>query len=224
MSAEDRRAQLVAVGLDLLGTRPIQELTLDEVAAAAGVSRTLVFHYFPSKGDYFAAVVLSAGERLMQAVPRDPEPDPAVRLRSMVDAFLRFVRRKRGAYVALVRGASGGDPKVMAALDEVRSEHVVRWLDAAGWPERDELTQLAVRAWLGSLEEVALMAATTQVSRDSMVELLVEGLLSDLDRASRLGGSGGDPATPAPAAGESSGSQLPRDRREAPSGALAGRG
>jgi AcrR family transcriptional regulator len=187
MSAQGRRQQLVDVGLDLLESRPIQELALDEVAAAAGVSRTLVFHYFPSKGDYFAAVVASAGDRLMQAVPRDPDTDADTRLRAMVTDFLRFVRRKRGAYVALVRGASGGDPKVLAALDEVRSAHVLRWLEAASWPARDDLTTLAVRGWLGSLEEVALAAATSTVPREAVVDLLVEGLTTDLQRAARLG-------------------------------------
>jgi AcrR family transcriptional regulator len=187
MSAQDRRQQLVDIGLDLLESRPIQELALDEVAAAAGVSRTLVFHYFPSKGDYFAAVVASAGDRLMQAVPRDPDTDVDSRLRAMVTDFLRFVRRKRGAYVALVRGASGGDPKVLAALDEVRSAHALRWLEAAGWPARDDLTTLAMRGWLGSLEEVALAASTSTVPRERVVDLLVEGLLADLERAGRIG-------------------------------------
>lgn len=187
MSARDRRQQLVDIGLDLLATRSIHELALDEVAAEAGVSRTLVFHYFPSKGDYFAAVVSSAGQRLMQAVPSGPETEVGTRLRQMVSAFLKFVQRKRGAYVALVRGASGGDPKVLAVLDEVRASHVIRWLDAAEWPVRDEMTQLAVRGWLGSLEEVALAATTSSVPREALVELLVEGLMADLERAGRFG-------------------------------------
>lgn len=46
---------------------------------------------------------MKRGERLMEVVPRDPAPDPEVRLRSMADEFLRFVRRKRGAYASLVR-------------------------------------------------------------------------------------------------------------------------
>jgi AcrR family transcriptional regulator len=196
MSAQVRRQQLVDIGLDLLESRPIQELALDEVAAAAGVSRTLVFHYFPSKGDYFAAVVASAGERLMEAVPRGPDADVDTRLRSMVTDFLRFVRRKRGAYVALVRGASGGDPKVLAALDDVRSAHALRWLEAAGWPARDELTTLAVRGWLGSLEEVALAASTSPVPRSDVVDLLVGGLLADLARAELIGAAGSGGGTP----------------------------
>ena len=211
MSASDRRQQLVGIGLDLLETRPISELTLDEVAAAAGVSRTLVFHYFPSKGDYFAAVVSSAGDRLMEAVPRDPGTDVALRLRSMVGAFLRWVKRKRGAYVALVRGASGGDPKVLAVLDEVRSAHVLRWLEAADWPDRDEITKLAVRGWLGSLEEVALATTSSSVPREAVVDMLVEGLLADLERARRLA------AAPDPGATRSTS----RDRGAAPAGAPA---
>ena len=63
---------------------------------------------------------------------------------------------------------------------------MIRWLDAAEWPARDEVTQLAVRGWLGSLEEVALAATTSPVPRESVVELLVEGLIADLERAGRL--------------------------------------
>ena len=218
MSAQDRRQQLVGIGLDLLESRPLQELTLDEVAAAAGVSRTLVFHYFPSKGDYFAAVVSSAGERLMQAVPRGPGTDVAERLRSMVTAFLRFVKRKRGAYVALVRGASGGDPKVLAVLDEVRTTHVMRWLDAAEWPARDEVTQLAVRGWIGSLEEVALAATTSPVPRETIVELLVEGLLADLERAGRHA----SPAAEPPRGGSSPGATGASGGSDVPTAALSG--
>jgi AcrR family transcriptional regulator len=205
MTAQDRRQQLVDIGLDLLETRPIHDLALDEVAAVAGVSRTLVFHYFPSKGDYFAAVVSDAGTRLMQAVPKDPATDVQARLRSMVRAFLKFVQRKRGAYVALVRGASGGDPKVLAALDEVRATHVDRWLDAAEWPVRDEITRLAVRGWLGALEEVALAAPTSPVGREPIVELLVQGLFADLELASRLGIGPSDGASAGASASASDG-------------------
>jgi AcrR family transcriptional regulator len=189
MSAEDRRAQLVDIGLELLQTRPIHELALDEVAAAAGVSRTLVFHYFPSKGEYFAAVVAALGQRLLHDAPGDPQADVATRLRAMVAGFLKFVRLHRGAYVTLVRGASGGEPLVLDILDQIRVALVELWLDAAEWPVRDGLTRLAVRGWLGALEEVALTVAASGVSRAAAVELLVEGLLDDLRRAARLAGA-----------------------------------
>ena len=52
MSPQDRRRQLVGIGLQKFAERPGFELSLDEVAAAAGVSRGLLFHYFPSKTAY----------------------------------------------------------------------------------------------------------------------------------------------------------------------------
>lgn len=193
MTAADRRQQLVAIGLDLLEVRPIHELALDEVAAAAGVSRTLVFHYFPSKADFYAAVVATAGEGLLTfepdlAEPDLAEPDPQVRLRAMVAAFLKLVSRKRGAYVSLVRGASGGDPRVLAMLDDLRASLVERWLVAADWPAREPLTLLAVRGWLGSLEEVALAVASdsSPVERATAGELLVAGLWDALHRSASL--------------------------------------
>lgn len=188
MSASDRRQQLVDIGLDLLETRPIHELALDEVAAAAGVSRTLVFHYFPSKGDFYAAVVASAGQRLLMADPGPPQADVDARLRAMIAGFLKLVARKRPAYVSLVRGASGGDPRVLALLDDLRSALVDRWLDAAEWPVRDGLARVAVRGWLGALEEVALAAEGSGQPRAVLVEHLAEGLLDDLGRAARLAG------------------------------------
>lgn len=187
MTAADRRDQLVRVGLDLLESRPIHELALDEVASVAGVSRTLVFHYFPSKSDYYAAVVASAGERLLSFDPGEADTTVPERLSTMIGGFLRLVSRKRGAYVALVRGASGGDPKILALLDELRSSLVSRWLEAAQWPVDDPLTRLAVRGWLGHLEEVALNFDSYGVPRESAVELLMANLLENLDRAQRMG-------------------------------------
>ncbi len=191
MSAAQRRRQLLDIGWELLETRPIHELALDEVAAAAGVSRTLVFHYFPSKADFYSAVVASAGERLLVNDVGRGEPDTDARLRAMVAGFLKLVARSRSAYVSLVRGASGGDPRVLNLLDEIREGLVLKWLEAAEWPDRDAMTLLAVRGWLGALEEVALAAPASGVPRPSAVEHLVGGLLADLERARAIGGASG---------------------------------
>ena len=63
-SADDRRAQLVAIGLELLPTTPVQELTIDEVARRAGISRSLLFHYFATKREYYTSVITAAAELL----------------------------------------------------------------------------------------------------------------------------------------------------------------
>ena len=74
-TAGDRRAQLVQIGLELLPTTPVQELTIDEVARRAGISRSLLFHYFATKRDYYTAVTRAAADLMWEhLVPRPGTP------------------------------------------------------------------------------------------------------------------------------------------------------
>lgn len=173
LPADDRRRQLVEIGVGLLSTRPIHELALDEVAAEAGISRSLLFHYFPTKSDYYVAVVRSAAERLLRP-PREPAAaTPQGRVRAMVVGYLRLVSRSRDAYVALVRGAAGADPRVLAVLDELRDALVRRWLVATEQPDSSALTRLLLRGWLAGLEEVALAWDPDEVDLDTLADALV---------------------------------------------------
>src|SRR3954462_7325508 len=76
-TAGDRRAQLVEIGLELLPTTPVQELTIDEVARRAGISRSLLFHYFPTKRDYYTAVTRAAARALEEHLLAGGEPAAA---------------------------------------------------------------------------------------------------------------------------------------------------
>lgn len=181
MSAEDRRQQLVEIGLDLLRSRPIHEMALDEVAAAAGISRSLLFHYFPTKSDYYASVVESAGRRMLLSAGEPRGDDPRARVRVLVAGYLRLVARSRPAYVALVRGASGGDPKVLLLLEEIRTSLVAKWLTSAGEAEPSALMSLIVRGWLASLEEIALVPRP-RVPQEALIDHLTEGFFVELDR------------------------------------------
>nr|MCU0297738.1 TetR/AcrR family transcriptional regulator [Candidatus Nanopelagicales bacterium] len=71
MAPEDRRRQLIGVGLRMLTERPIQAVSVDAVAAEVGISRGLLFHYFPTKTDYYDAVLDAAVRRTL----RNTEPD-----------------------------------------------------------------------------------------------------------------------------------------------------
>ncbi|MDZ4268403.1 MAG: helix-turn-helix domain-containing protein, partial [Mycobacterium sp.] len=74
LSPEDRRNELLALGAEVFGQRPYDEVRIDEIAERAGVSRALMYHYFPDKRAFFAAVVRAEGERLFEATNTPPEP------------------------------------------------------------------------------------------------------------------------------------------------------
>ncbi len=181
LPADERRRQLVEIGWRLLQSRPIHEMALDEVAAEAGISRTLLFHYFPTKGDFYAAVVQSAGEHLLRPVVTVDSASPDQRVRTLVDGFVRLVERNRASYTALVRAAGGGDQRVVDLIGEIRDSLVPKWLAAAEWADVDPLARLVVRGWLVGMEETVLAWDPRTVTRDALVDHLTRSLFAELE-------------------------------------------
>ena len=156
MTPEDRRRQLVGIGLRKFVEQPVQDLSLDEVAAEAGVSRGLLFHYFPSKTDYHRAVVEAAWRRVGRNVTPDPDAVGSAAVRQVVERFLRQVERRRETYVALVLGQAPiaratGDP--VATGGDLAPGSVGRRRRGL----REQLAALVVRA--ADLPDAALPAA-----------------------------------------------------------------
>ena len=167
-SAADRRAQLVEIGLELLPTTPVQELTIDEVARRAGISRSLLFHYFASKKEYVTAVCTAAADLLCDHVlagTTDGLPDsPALAVPAgsplpghdgMLDRFVQWVELYRESYVAFVRGAVGGDPWVADVYTTARERLVDGTLATIGLPDDPRHRQL-VRSWFAFTEDLVI--------------------------------------------------------------------
>ena len=162
MTPEDRRRQLVGIGLRKFVERPVQELSLDEVAAEAGVSRGLLFHYFPTKTDYHRAVVEAARRRVGRNVSPDPDAVGEAAVRQVVERFLDQVARRRETYVALVLGQA---PIARAAGDDgvssVRERVAALVAAATGMPEA---ALPVAHGWVAYLEDRALQWSALPVA------------------------------------------------------------
>jgi AcrR family transcriptional regulator len=156
LTADDRRRQLVGIGLRMLTTVPIHQLSIDAVAAEAGISRGLLFHYFPTKRDFYIAVMRAAGRRLLRQTRPDPSLPPADQLRQLLTAYVAFVERRRDAYISWVRGAAGGDTFAVEVYDETRAELTARVVALA-----DGADPFVVHAWWAYVEDLAIQWAGT---------------------------------------------------------------
>jgi AcrR family transcriptional regulator len=119
LSPDDRRNELLALGAEVFGQRPYDEVRIDEIAERAGVSRALMYHYFPDKRTFFAAVVRAEGERLFEAT--DTASDPRQSLFDQVrDGVLAYVRydeeHPHGAWAAYI-GVGSSDPVLRGIED-----------------------------------------------------------------------------------------------------------
>jgi AcrR family transcriptional regulator len=184
LSPDERRAQLVALGKEMLSTRPIDEVSIDDIAAGAGISRGLLFHYFATKRDFHVAVATAAAEEMLSCLAAaDTESLQGLdRLRASLAALIEYVDTHRAAYLSLVRGAMSGDPAMQALFEWTRARVTARVLEGFGYqPDGPAVVPLAVRGWVGFVEDTVttwLQGDGLGIERDDLLELLERSLLA----------------------------------------------
>jgi AcrR family transcriptional regulator len=159
LSVEERRSQLLDAALSLFAHRAPEEVSLDDVAEAAGVSRPLVYRYFPGgKQQLYEAALRSAAEEL-QSCFDEPRTGPLLpRLARALDRYLAFVDQHDAGFSALLQGGSVVETsRTGAIVDGVRraaAEHILSHLDV---PEPGPRLRMTVRMWITAVEAASLI-------------------------------------------------------------------
>jgi len=174
LEPEARRAQLVGLGLQMLSTRPLDKVAIDDIATEAGISRGLLFHYFPTKRDFHLAVARAAAQELLDRTRTDPDLSPLDQLRAGVEAFVDHLTGNRDAYVAFIRGSSGGDPELLQVYESTRTAFTDRVLAGLGIDPVTTRLRAVVRGWVAFTEEgsglLALMVVRSTLSAWSSIQ------------------------------------------------------
>ena len=181
LSPAERRSQLLDLGVRLLATRSVDELSIDMLAEEAGISRGLLYHYFGNKHDFHEAVVRRAADDLIAQTAPPASGDPIQRLAASMEAYLSYVENNYEGYLSLVKGAVGGNDTLRAIYDESRAALTDRIFseDAQGLLIKDTaVTRLLVRSWSAMSEELVLawVADPGDVTRERVLELLTSSL------------------------------------------------
>ncbi|MCB9663731.1 MAG: TetR/AcrR family transcriptional regulator [Alphaproteobacteria bacterium] len=184
---DSRRGQLLELGLQLFGSRPYDDVSIDDIAREAGISKGLLYHYFGGKRDFYVAVVAEASARLRAATEPDPALDPRSRIVAGLGAYLDFVDARAAAFTALMRGGLGTDPEIAGVIDSTRQVFVDRFVEGLGLTAPRPVFRTAVRAWIGAVEAASLDWITHRdLPRDTLLMLLLSSLGAHLVVASRL--------------------------------------
>ncbi|CAN5240901.1 TetR/AcrR family transcriptional regulator [soil metagenome] len=175
LSPDERRAQLIALGVGALASGPLEALTIESLATAAGVSRGLVIHYFDTKDGLHREVVRTACDAMLHATQPDDALEPLDRLHDTLTRLVRFVRDHRLTFHSLVRGAASGDPEVRELVEETRtvqSGWLVRAFLELGTPDSERL-RIALRSWVAFAEQTLVDGALhSELSSDELVLFL----------------------------------------------------
>ena len=216
LALDERRAQLLELGARLFAERSYDDVSIDDIAEAAGISKGLLYHYFGSKRAFYVATVQQAAEQLKErTLPDTTLPQPA-RARAGLDAYLSFVEEHAAPYSSLMRSGIGNDPEVAAIVDETRDAIVRRMMLELGLSEPRPVVRFALRSWIGLVEAASLdWLDRPEVARDTVLQLLLESLYSTLMLASRLDPEAGVMVVAAPDTGSMGDASAEIDTSEA---------
>jgi AcrR family transcriptional regulator len=177
LDVEERRRQLVELGSKLFSARTYDEVSIDELARAAGISKGLLYHYFPTKRDFYVATVRDAAKDLLDRTFLSSDRDPIERLQGGLDAFIEYVSDRGPAYTSLLRSGIGADLEVARIVDETREAFCTRLIE--GLPvEPNPLLRVALRGWVGFVEAATIdwLASHPAVKPEMLRDILVEVL------------------------------------------------
>ena len=178
LSTDARREQLVALGVEIFSERPFDDVSIDDIAAAAGISKGLLYHYFPSKRDFYVAVVRHSADEMQAITETDPELAPLDRLAGGLDRYLEYVATHARGFATVLRAGIGSDPEVAAIVEGVRAAMAQRILDDVASDDAPPAgVRIAVRGWVGFAEAASLeWLERGELSRDELRDLLIRAL------------------------------------------------
>ncbi|MEU7576439.1 TetR/AcrR family transcriptional regulator [Streptomyces sp. NPDC041068] len=190
LSTEERREQLLSVGARLFAQKPYDDVWIERVAEIAGVSRGLLYHYFPTKRDFFAAVVHRESERMLRLTAAVPGLPVQEQIGAGLDAFLGYVESHAQGFRAFHRAEAAGDPLVREVYRNGLAAQERQILAAlAADPDVARITQdlpavrLAVRGWLAFMVAVCLeWLEEPDLTREQVRDLCAKALLGAITR------------------------------------------
>jgi AcrR family transcriptional regulator len=156
LQVDERRRQLLELGANLFAKHSYAELSMARIAREAGISKALLYHYFPSKQDYFVATLQQGAEEIARRTEPDPSLPPFEALAGSLEAFLGWIEENETAYRKLMESV-GVVPEVKTLIDGLRDATSARILEGlgAGDPPPPKL-RAAVRGWMWFMDGVIL--------------------------------------------------------------------
>jgi AcrR family transcriptional regulator len=209
MARDERMEQTLGVAHGLFAERGYGDVTMDEIAAAVGVTKPLLYNYFGNKERLYIACMERAGESLTttvgEAIAGTDSPGDA--LGAGVRAFFAFLDSDRAAWAVLFDETlpKGGEVADKVAsyrgqIVELVSQSLVAQVpEARRGAARVEIEALSA-ALLGAAEELARWWLRTEaIDAAEAAELLI----STVEPGIRARSQAASPTSPKPGKGPS---------------------
>jgi AcrR family transcriptional regulator len=173
LEPQQRREQLLDVGAAMFAEKPYEDVFVDDIVARAGVSRSLLYQYFPSKRDLYVTIFTRASNRLLARANPDPQLPLAEQLATGLEAHIQYFADHPFEAIAISRGALSDDPAIQAIVTDelnVIGQRLIDKLVAEGRPRG--VTEIAVEGWLAFVRAACVKWVQSQkITRADLTEM-----------------------------------------------------
>jgi AcrR family transcriptional regulator len=195
LPADHRREQLLEIGRDLFASGRYADVSVNEIAETAGISKGLLYHYFGSKDEFFLSGFRERALELLAACENDPRLPYSEQITAGIKGYLDFVEKHSRLYLNLFRDDIASRPGFAEVVNQTRRALRDRFL--AGLPPGASApaTRLALKGYFRFAETVILdWLEKRTVERPVLERLLISalantligGLRTDLEEGSDL--------------------------------------
>jgi AcrR family transcriptional regulator len=174
LQVDERRRQLIDAGAEAFSQHAYEELSMREIAEAAGVSKALLYHYFPSKIDLFKAAVGEKAQELRAAIEPAGDGTPLAQLAASIDAYLMWIERNSQVWAKLMQSAATL-PEARELVESFRQQTMDMLLgELIGGRGPRPALRIAIRGWLGYVDAAILdWTGPRDLPREKLRDLLL---------------------------------------------------
>lgn len=183
----------MAAALELFSTRDAEDVSIDDVATAAGASRALVYHYFGGKQELYVAALRGAADQLESRLRPQLGGSPLDELAAGLTRYFDFVEEHAAGFAALLRGGPANRAgEVGEIVDGVRQRLSRRIQKQLGVERPSPVLRASLRSWIASVETAGLdWLEHRDIERPTLERMLVDQLVALLGAAARYDGDVG---------------------------------
>lgn len=178
LSAEDRREQILSVASEVFRSRPYGDVSLDEIADAAGVARGLINHHFGTKRDLYLEVAKSTIHAPELPVPEYVQGQTLrERIELSLGGWLDMIEENKAVWLDSLRTGMG-DPEIAELAETAREQATDQAIRVMGLGPVEDLSperRGLMRAWQALAEgAVVQWLLYDRLSRRQVEDLVVE--------------------------------------------------
>jgi AcrR family transcriptional regulator len=174
LQVDERRRQLIEVGSALFAEHAFEEISMRQIAEAAGISKALLYHYFPSKTELFKTAVEQHAAELQRLIEPRENGNPFEQLTSTLDAYLAWIEANARTWSKLMQSAATL-PEARAIVEQFRAqtlEQILARLTTSSHPR--PALRTALQGWLGYVDAAILdWIERRDLGRDQLRDLLL---------------------------------------------------